>query len=253
LPEIIPSAGIALPLNIGLTLHASLGDQSAAFLASIKNDEDVLVNLGTGGFVMRSLPSNVRSSKGYLNTLLYQESCHRSHFAIEGTINSIAAALEPYPTSQCMLSDLACTDIYCLAEPSGLGAPYFRSDLGLMFSQSINHLTTQQIATLLLEAIIFRVVRIVDDFTALAPVNRVYLSGGLSKSSALKHGIAQCVTSDLYLLPEHDASLLGVALLACGKISSSADVGEKIIATNNPKLLLKYRDWKSWLDEMLQH
>jgi glycerol kinase len=122
-----------------------------------------------------------------------------------------------------------------------------------MFSQSINHLTTQQIATLLLEAIIFRVVRIVDEFTTLAPVNRVYLSGGLAKSSALKHGIAQCVASDLYILPEHDASLLGVALLACGKVSSTADVGEKIIATNNPKLLLKYRDWKSWLDEMLQH
>ena len=82
-------------------------------------------------------------------------------------------------------------DIFCLAEPSGLGAPYFRNDWGIHFSQSVSGLTARQIGALLLEAIIFRVSRILEDFHRHSPLTRIYLSGGLSELSCLQHGIAQ--------------------------------------------------------------
>jgi len=106
---------------------------------------------------------------------VYQHDALPAHIAIEGTLNSIAAALAPYPVADCRLGDLATEEnIFCLAEPSGLGAPYFRNDLGLQFSKPVDHLTQTQIASLLLEAIVFRVVRIVEDFHRGAAIKGVY-------------------------------------------------------------------------------
>ena len=103
-------------------------------------------------------------SDGYLQTLVYQDSAHHAHFAVEGTLNSIAAALAPYPVEECRIEDMAADDIYCVAESSGLGAPYFRQEIGIRFSQPVEHLSHRRIAALLLEAVIFRVARILEDF-----------------------------------------------------------------------------------------
>jgi glycerol kinase len=85
LPAIKPSSVINLQLENGLILQASVGDQSAALIASV-NEHEALVNLGTGGFVM--LPTAKIPPKGYLHTLVYQDSA--AHRAVEGTLNAIA-------------------------------------------------------------------------------------------------------------------------------------------------------------------
>lgn len=253
LPAIKPSAGLNVRLSNGLTLQASLGDQSAALVASVGEERDVaLVNLGTGGFVIRYLAEDRIDSDGYLRTLVYQNHSLQTHIAIEGTLNSIAFALAPYPVGDCTVDELGMDDIFCLAEPSGLGAPYFRSDLGIHFSRSVTQLTKHQIACLLLEAIIFRVVRILDDFNDSAAINRVYLSGGLSELSSLQHGIAQCLSSDVYRLQQRDASLQGAAMLAAELSLSALAAAEKIqINHRNNKLTQKYLRWKEWLDSLL--
>ena len=186
LPEIKSSAGLELHLDNGLVLQASLGDQSAALIASILEDQiEALVNLGTGGFVMRYLATEENMLDGYLQTLVYLDHSGHSHIASEGTLNSISAALASYPVDQCRVEDLAANNIFCLAEPSGIGAPYFRNDLGIYFSQSIDHLNSTQVAALLLEAIIFRVARILEDFHGVSPIAHVFLSGGLSELTCL--------------------------------------------------------------------
>ena len=78
-------------------------------LASISNDgSEVLVNLGTGGFVIRYKPDcAVVDNSIYLNTLVYQDSEKGRYMALEGTLNSITAALKPYPfnlSSQLLLA-----------------------------------------------------------------------------------------------------------------------------------------------------
>jgi len=254
LPEIKPSAGLNIRLDNGLTLQASIGDQSAALLASVSEDHaEALVNLGTGGFVVRYLAEEMSATDGYLRTLVYQGSTHRSHLAIEGTLNSIAAALSPYPVKECIADELAeIDDIFCVAEPSGLGAPYFRGDIGIRFSHPVDNLSQHHIAALLLEAIIFRVARILEDFHRESAIERVYLSGGLSSLTCLQQGIAQCVPFDTYRLPETESSLRGAALLAAGMPPASHRESRRILmACDATRLVEKYRRWKVWFDDLL--
>ena len=266
LPEIKSSAGLHLQLNNGLTLQASVGDQSAALIASVSEDcAEALVNLGTGCFVVRYLPDGKFTLDGYLRTLVYQDSAQHTHLAIEGTLNSIAAALAPYPVNECRIEDLFSGDIFCLAEPSGLGAPYFASscyatclpdplhkDLGIRFSQTVKHLTQRQIAALLLEAVIFRVARILEDFHREAAIERVYLSGGLSGLTCLQQGIARCAPFDVYRLSRAESSLQGAALLAAGMAPAFHREAEKISAAYDPQTPPeKYRRWKEWFDVLL--
>lgn len=253
LPQVNPSAGLGLQLENGLILQASLGDQSAALVASIATGQpEALVNLGTGGFVVCYLPEQGSAPEGYLQTLVWQDETRRGHLAAEGTLNSIAAALRPYPVNACRAEDLAGDGIFCLAEPSGLGAPYFRSDLGLTFSEPVGQLPPERIALLLLEGIIFRVARILEDFQREFGIERVYLSGGRSALPCLQQGIAQCVPIPVYRLPQADASLLGAAQLAGGAACAGIRDAEKInVSRPAPGLPGKYALWKDWLDGLL--
>ena len=254
LPQIKPSTGLNLSLpDFGLTLQASVGDQSAALIASMTGSQtDALVNLGTGGFVIRSLTKHELAFDGYLQTLVYLDENQQAQFAVEGTLNSIAAALAPYPVKDCRIEELAGNDIFCLAEPSGLGAPYFRKDWGVYFSQSISALTTQQITALMLEAIIFRVARILEDFHHHSPLTQVYLSGGLSELPCLQQGIAQCVPFPVFHLQQKEASLQGAALFAAGlKINCHQQVKQIATKRGINALSGKFQHWKNWLDDLL--
>ncbi len=249
LPQITPSTGLNLPLRNDLTLQTSVGDQSAALLAGVPDDRTTaLVNLGTGGFVIRFLDTAVHPPEGYLHTLVYQDRDKPASMASEGTLNSISAALSPYPFRECTIEDLAGNGIFCLAEPSGLGAPYFSSHLGLYFSASTTHLSPRQIAALLLEAIVFRVAEILESFDRQAPLAQIYLSGGLSELRCLQYGIAQCVPLPVHHLQQKETSLLGAAMLAANLRTRQLSYAVKIDSgPPNRALQEKYRRWKIWL------
>ena len=110
-----------------------------------------------------------------------------------------------------------------------------------------------QVATLLMEGIIFRVARIVEDFHRQAPLKRVYLSGGLSVIQFLQEGIAQCLPCEVYRLDQKETSLHGAAILA-GSMKLLGDrYGEKITACAGiSHLTEKYQHWKNWLDNLLE-
>lgn len=254
LPEIVPSSGMGLCLKNGLVLQASVGDQSAALVASIATGQpEALVNLGTGGFVVCYLPEGRIVPKGYLHALVWQNERRKVYAASEGTLNSIAAALASYPADGCRVEELASDDIYCLAEPSGLGAPYFRSDFGIMFSKPVDHLPAQRIALLLQEGIIFHVAKILEDFRNEFGIERAYLSGGLSNLSCLQQGIAQCAPLAVYRLTQPDASLNGAAQLAAGTSFAGVRNAEKVhvdrLVHDLPE---KFVRWKKWLDGLLR-
>lgn len=254
LPQIKPSVGLGLHLDNGLMLQASLGDQSAALVASIlEGQAEALVNLGTGGFVMCYQATEENTLEGYLQTLVYLDNIGHSHIASEGTLNSISAALATHSVDQCRVEELGASDIFCLAEPSGIGAPYFRNDLGISFSQSIDHLTSNQVAGLLLEAIIFRVARILEDFHSVSPITHVYLSGGLSELTCLQQGIVQCVSCDVSCLQQKESSLQGAGMLAAGlREKHHREVKKIAVVARNVALQEKYQRWKNWLDALLE-
>lgn len=252
LPEISSSSAIGLRLDNGLVLQASAGDQSAALFASVREGQpEALVNLGTGCFVIGYLPDGTSSSDGYLQTLVYQDSNRHPHFAAEGTLNSVAAALAPYPVGLCRYEDLAVDDICCVAEPSGLGAPYFRGDIGIRYSQPVAHLAQRRIAALLLEAVIFRVARILEEFNREHAIERIFLSGGLSELDCLQQGIAGCVPFEVHHLRQRESSLYGAALLAAGMEPAIHRNSARIKAAKSVPLQKKYQGWKLWLDDLL--
>ncbi len=254
LPRIMPSSGLNVDLENGLVLRASVGDQSAALVASISvGQPEALVNLGTGGFIVCYLPKDRKVPEGYLQTLVWQDAARQVHLASEGTLNSIAAALAPYPVDACRVEELAGDDIFCLAEPSGLGAPYFRSDLGVTYSEPVGHLSAQRIALLLQEGIIFRVARVLEDFHREFGIERVYLSGGLSALQCLQQGIAQCVPYPVFRLLQTDASLLGAAQLAAGMAIGSRNCTRIEVVPELSRISGKYLRWKGWLDGVLRH
>ena len=254
LPKILPSSDLNLPLSNGCILQASVADQSAALIASVNMDRsDALVNLGTGGFVICYIPEPQSAvTDGYLQTLVYQDSSQRTYMAAEGTINSIAAALAPYPFKECRIEHLAESgDIFCIAEPSGIGAPYFRDIPGIVFSKPVEHLTANQVACLLLEAIIFRVVRILHDFQRLYGITRIHLSGGLAELPVLQQGIALCGGLEVYRLQQKDSSLEGAAMLAADLPAANIQAFKVQIPGNLEALRDKYEHWKIWFDTFL--
>jgi glycerol kinase len=177
---------------------------------------------------------------------------HQVHMACEGTLNSIATALAGYPVKESSPDELASDSIYCVAEPSGLGAPYFRRDIGLRFSESVDKLDSHRIALLLQESIIFRVARIIEDFQHELGVDSVYLSGGLSNLLCLQQGIA-CLVPAAYRLSKPDAGLVGVAQLASGVDAGSFRQAQKIEANRTQvRLRQKFEGWKLWLDGQLE-
>lgn len=259
LPEIKASVGMNVPLNNGLILQASLGDQSAALIAGTGcDDRKALVNLGTGGFVIRVQAKDTMLPEGFLHTLVYQG--QETLIAAEGTLNAIAIALAPYPVASC--TTLAEDALFCIAETSGLGAPYFTDrflascfsdpkhpELGRCFSESVAHLSPHRIATLLIEAIIFRVAGILEEFNAASALDTVYLSGGLASLACLRQGIAACAPCEVHYLIQQESSLLGAAMLAAG--IKNQRHSEKIIPAGDTQLIEKYRRWQCWLDEIL--
>lgn len=253
LPRITASAGMKLKLDNGLTLQASMGDQSAALLATLDTDgHEAMVNLGTGGFVACYLPEGRNAPDGYLQTLVWQDGNGRVQQACEGTLNSIAAALKPYPDDACEPGMFAQDDIFCLAEPSGLGAPYFRTDLGVSFSEPVGGLPPSRVALLLQEGITFRVARILEEFHREFGLERVFLSGGLSMRPCLQQGIADCAPCACYRLERADAGLAGAGLAAVGKGHGGANGAERIVPGREAaRLAGKYARWKTWLDGLL--
>ena len=214
----------------------------------------MLVNLGTGGFVIRYLPERQKSlTENYLCTPVYQDTFRKTFYAIEGTLNAIASALAPYPFKDCQIDHLAeFSHIFCLAEPAGIGAPYFKPDLGMVFSEPVDTLTPHQIAGLLLEGIIFRVARILEEFHQQYGIQKVILSGGLSELGCLQQGIAQCQPAEVHRLVQKESTLLGAGLLALGMTASCLRKTEPIqIIYRNHALCEKFQSWKKWLDQML--
>ena len=152
---------------------------------------------------------------------------------------------------ECRVEDLALDDIYCLAEPSGIGRALFQGNIGIRFSRPVEHLTQRRVASLLLEAVIFRVARILEDFHRESALERVYLSGGLSGLTCLQQGIARCVPFAVYRLVQPESSLRGAALLAAGMAPAYNRKSERMKLPAMPVRCQKNTATGKWLDDLL--
>lgn len=250
LPRVLPSVGRVHPLANAPSVRASLSDQAAAFLAVARpGADDVLINLGTGGFVLREC-ADFRVQRGYLCGPLLAAHGQPTRWALEGTVNAGAAGLERIGgASEAPQAVDPQPDVFCAPE-QGLGAPHWRAERSLAFSRSSRELSAAQGRRAYLEGLIFRVAEIVDDLDPLAR-SSVMLSGGVARDPFIAPALAQLLGRPLELLDEHESTLLGAARLAAG-LPPFADPRRKLVApTAAPWLYEKRARWRRWRDEWL--
>lgn len=93
LARILPSDGFDVPLENGLRLRAVVADQGAAACTVIEDDE-VLVNLGTGGFALAEASSPEERREGCVTGPRAHRTGEPPRYCVEGSVPGVAAALD---------------------------------------------------------------------------------------------------------------------------------------------------------------
>ena len=253
LPVIRPSWGIGMEISREIFVEADLADQSAALHAlSGTSDGGVLVNLGTGGFVLS--PSRIDSPAfpGYLRGPAGLGPGGEKPFQIEGTINGLAAALAGTGGAQVFLEDEDCSGgLFCMPDTAGYGSPYWNPAGRQTFSRSPDRMTTSQRKQSILEGIIFRVRQILEGIVGKREHSRIFLSGGLAADPFLGAALAACLEYPVYRLREKEASLLGAASLAAGERDYELPLSVIPVPPEAGRYLPgKYLAWRIWADSL---
>jgi glycerol kinase len=255
LPGIVPTAGRDTPLVCGGRLAASLADQAAGLMAADPDaGRTIAVNLGTGGFVMAATGRRAARLPGYLTAPVHQNADGTVDYALEGTINAIGPALAAHPGGAPTLDiDDPAPDCFCLPDSAGVGAPYWRADIELPFSKAAANSSSTRRRRIIMEGIIFRVCRMVDDFLKIQPFTKILISGGLSAEPFIAQGLAACSGLEVASAMEPEATLWGAAVLAAAR-PIPPPVAKAI--TRPPGrgryLKAKFEHWKTWVDGILQ-
>lgn len=250
LPRVLPSVGCDHPLGAAPRVRASLSDQAAAFLAVARpGANDVLVNLGTGGFVLREC-AQFTAQRGYLCGPLLAVTGAPTRWALEGTVNAGAAGLESIGgASEAPQVVDPQPDVFCAPE-QGLGAPHWRAERSLSYSRPAASLGAAQRRRAYLEGLVFRIAEIVDDLDPHA-ASTVLLSGGVARDPFIAPALAQLLGRELEQLDEHESTLLGAARLAAG-LPAFADPPRQRVAPSAASWLGEKRErWRRWRDAWL--
>jgi glycerol kinase len=254
LPAIGDSGGLAIPLIGGGMVTATLGDQASAALAVVGDDPDaVLVNLGTGGFVLRPTGAAMQRRPGYLAGPLLAEGGRTRTFALEGTVNGAGPAVDRYGPGPTDLPEVdPAPDAFALPDLAGVGAPHWRPDIAHRLSPAAAALDAAGRRRVALEGVLFRVQEIVADLGADAPPHRILLTGGLARDPAAAEALAGCLGRTIKVVDEAEASLLGAARLAAG-ITAPPRLATHTVHPGPAVAYLrpKYLRWRAWLSTVL--
>lgn len=253
LPVIRPSWGIGMKISGDMTLEAGLADQSAALLALAgASGGGVLVNLGTGGFVLSPTRADGPPAAGYIRAPAGIGPGGEKTFQVEGTINGIAAALAGTGRTGVLLDEVdRYSGLFCMPDTAGYGSPYWYPAGRQAFSERADRMSAVQRKQLVLEGIIFRVRQILEGVVGRREHPRIFLSGGLAAEPFLGQGLAACLEYPVYRLQEKEASLLGAANLAAGEEGYELPLTViPVPPTAGRYLRAKYPLWKGWADSL---
>lgn len=249
LPAIAPSAD-----DERSPARAHLADQAASTLALLDpGAHEVLVNLGTGAFVVAPTGSRWVVRRGYLSGPLLARGGAPIAFAIEGTVNgggATAESLAPGPTA--IPERDPAPAAFALPDENGLGAPFWRAELGLTLSQAARELRRADQRRVVLEGVLFRLRGILDELAAVQPFERVLVSGGLARDSFVVRGLAELVDVPVAIGAELEASAIGAARLAAG-VPLGRGASSRTVEPDTRLFWLreKYAAWRAWLQNIL--
>jgi glycerol kinase len=239
LPNVLATSGRSHEFQGGRRLTATISDQASGLLAVARPDE-MLVNLGTGAFVLRAT-SEFAPRPGYLCGPTCASASRRS-FALEGTINGGAAVLDRLGATCGELAESP--DLFCMPDDNGWGAPHWLPRRGLEFSRT--DATPAERRRAWLEGLVFRVTEIAEAIGDAS--SRVLVSGGLSREPFVAPALASVLARPVELLDESESTLLGVARLAAGLEPRAAIPRCRVEPVKSlASLRSKFELWRAWL------
>lgn len=212
-----------------LPIASMIGDQQAALFghACFKKGE-VKCTYGTGAFLMVNTGSEqIRSKKGLLTTIGWQENKEPCQYALEGLVysaGSLVAWLKDHLgiiKSAKEVEGLAYSvpdsgDVYFVPALNGLASPYWNERargclFGITSSTNIGH-----IARASLEGIAFQVADVVESIKQDldTPINRIKCSGGMSEDIFLMQIQADLLRINLARANSKEMTAKGAAFLA---------------------------------------
>lgn len=257
-PSVLPSVVPTLdpdPENIdGLRVVATIADQAAALLTVLDENGDVaLVNLGTGGFVLRPGSDPRERRPGFLTAPVLTRVGAPARFALEGSINGAGAAVDRFGHGPTPLpADDPSPDALSLPDCAGIGAPHWRPELGPIGSDAMQSLDPPGQRRVALEGLLFRVREILEGLCDRRP-RRIVLAGGLTREPFVSGGLAALLQQPVEQLRARESGLLGAARLAAGLDPLHLET-TKVDPTERGRYLPpKYKQWRHWLRTILDN
>jgi len=252
LPKIVPTVNRHDALDFGFVVTSSIADQAASTLAVLGGEKgDILVNLGTGVFVLQHTGTVLKRITGYLSGPLGKFPAG-AVYAIEGTINGGGPTADRFTRDKAILPcEDPTQDAFALPDEAGIGAPHWRPRIQMTFSEGARQLEGTDLKRIVLEGVIFRIKEIITDLTSAAPPGRILLAGGLARDPFLGQGLASCLNQEVLVCQEQEGTLLGAAKMASG-LDLCASSSKIIIPSQQGRYLAeKYAQWQRWMETVL--
>ena len=264
LPTVVPSCSHYGHLDLvdyQVPLQLLNGDQSSALFAHGQPDPGRLyINIGTGAFVQRLIEHPIFEAQQLLNSVVWQDSTQVS-YVLEGTVNGAACALQQVAAelaismtevaqqSERWLSGADDVPLF-MNSVSGIGSPYWRSDL---HSHFIGDGEPWQMMVAVFESILFLLNDNIKEMARYTvPASSIQLSGGLANSDALCQRLADLTGLPVIRPSQCEATAKGVAfLLSESQHAWSAESVERFEPSACNSLQRRYQRWhqalQSWL------
>lgn len=255
LPEILPTSQKTIPLKNDYYISCSIADQSASFIPFLLMEPNsAVINLGTGGFVLRKTKTIPNSWDGFLVSPIPFLG-NKKQYILEGTINGLQKTLQTYSKSINLhnIDHKKTYNMFCIPDSSGIGAPHWRYDTPFTFSSNISDADLDQKCQIVYEGIIFRVTEIIQGLFKNKLPKKIFLSGGFSANKFIQIGLASCLRKEITIVSNHESTLIGAAQLASDKNSFPAI--KCSIINPHPKtayLSEKFIRWKEWVKSLLK-
>ena len=253
LPHVVATAGREVPLDCGLTLAVSVSDQAAAALPVLDPaSRAALVNLGTGAFVLVPVEGPGKRKAGYLTApiLAHASECR---YVLEGSVNGAGAAVDRFGPGPTAIPERdPAPGAFAVPDLAGLGAPWWRPEIGLTLSPAAERQDTAGRRRVVLEGLLFRLAFVLDDLAGEHPPERVLVAGGLARDPGVAPALAALLGRPVERVEVVEAGLVGAARLAAG-LEPWAELQTTTIEPGASGAYLKGKRaaWRAWLEALL--
>ncbi len=246
---ILADYGMTAPGNI--PLRAVNGDQTSALYAQGRPAENtVLVNIGTGAFVLMPVADPQQRNPGQLAGVSLSDR-HTASYYIEGTVNGAASALD-WAKTRFNASDLKGNlPVWLNTVPDppvfintigGLGAPWWRAGPEPEFLGDTPAAPAAMVAVI--ESVVFLIQANVDLMCAANPgVDRIQVTGGLANLDGLCQRLADLSGLSVHRPVQVEATARGIAWQAAGCPANwpASGPGKTFEPAGNAALEKRYR------------